>query len=367
MRPLFSATGGLLLVLAVGIFSPPFAARSEGATFIVNSTADTNDGTCNSLNCTLREAINAANAAAGADIISFEVGGTIVLTSTLPQITDAAGLTIGATPRRVTISGNGAVGILEIATGARLTLQGLTLVHGFSTGNGGAIRALGPLAATDCTFSENHAAFGGAIYNSIGSNEWSVTRCTFYQNLATSGGGAIHNGTGNCNIRNSTFVGNTAPNGGALENGSGWSLIVYYSTVSGNEAPSGGSVYNGSGFCALHSTIVANAVSGVNCTGEIYNSGHNLDSGGSCGWSSSNSSMSDTAPMLRPLANYAGPTDTMLPNYFSPAIDAGNPADCPTTDQRGIPRPFGATCDIGAVEFAGEASDLPSIHLLLGG
>ena len=365
MRPLFSATGGLLLVLAVGIFSPPFASRSEGATFIVNSTADTNDGTCNSSNCTLREAINAANTTPGADIISFKVGGTILLTDTLPLITDAAGVTIGATPRRVTISGNGASRILDVASGARLTLQGLTLIDGYSTGNGGAIRALGPLDAQNCTFSKNHADFGGAIYSSIG-NEWFAMRCTFYQNLATSGGGAIYNGVGACHVHNSTFVGNTAPNGGALENGSGWAMHVYFSTVSGNEAPSGGSVYNGRGLLALHSTIVANAVSGVNCTGEIYNSGHNLDSGSSCGWSSSKGSMSDTDPLLRPLANYAGPTDTMLPNYFSPVIDAGNPADCPTTDQRLITRPFGVTSDIGAVEFAGEASDLPSIHLLLG-
>ena len=35
----------------------------------------------------------------------------------------------------------------------------------------------------------------------------------------------------------------------------------------------------------------------------------------------------------------------------SPAIDAGDDSTCPPTDQRGVPRPIGAHCDIGAFEF----------------
>jgi hypothetical protein len=55
-------------------------------------------------------------------------------------------------------------------------------------------------------------------------------------------------------------------------------------------------------------------------------------------------------PKLAPLANYGGPTTThrLLPG--SPAIDAASAADCPAADQRGVPRPQGAGCDIGSFE-----------------
>jgi hypothetical protein len=57
-----------------------------------------------------------------------------------------------------------------------------------------------------------------------------------------------------------------------------------------------------------------------------------------------------TDPMLGPLQDNGGPMQTMMLMAGSSAIDAGyNPA-CAATDQRGVPRPQGANCDIGAVE-----------------
>src|SRR5512135_2826797 len=67
------------------------AAAARAATFTVNSAADTDDGICNATNCTLREAVEAANAAPGPDIIRFSIGSgakTIALLSPLPTITD---------------------------------------------------------------------------------------------------------------------------------------------------------------------------------------------------------------------------------------------------------------------------------------
>ena len=62
--------------------------------------------------------------------------------------------------------------------------------------------------------------------------------------------------------------------------------------------------------------------------------------------------------MLGPLQDNGGPTETHLPLTGSPVIDAGSP-DCPlpATDQRGVARPEGAACDIGAVEV--EATNTP--------
>ncbi|HYX19586.1 MAG TPA: CSLREA domain-containing protein, partial [Thermoanaerobaculia bacterium] len=78
------------LALVLGILAGG-AGVAVGATFTVNSNADTDDGVCNAANCTLREAIEAANATPGPDDIHFAIGSgakTIALLSPLPTITD---------------------------------------------------------------------------------------------------------------------------------------------------------------------------------------------------------------------------------------------------------------------------------------
>lgn len=362
MKRLSSVTCALLLVLAVLLLPSLCVEKAEAADFIVNSLSDTDDASCNISHCSLREAINAANLGAGADTISFSVSGTITLGATLPQVTDTAGLTISAQPGQVTVSGNDAVQILSVATGAPLTLQGLALVHGYhQDGSGGAIYAAGPLTVDECTFSNNRAVRGGAIGSS--SSPKTVTRSTFYQNSTTETGGAINHGYNTFTIRNCTFTGNAAPTGAVLFNGSGWGMEVHYSTIAGNSASAGAIIHNQSGGITFYSTIVANAAAAANCQGNIYNGGHNLDSAASCGWGSDDGSMSNTDPLLRPFANYGGATNTFALQPASPAIDAAGTAGCPATDQRGVPRPFGSSCDIGAFEFSG--SGLPFLPLLL--
>jgi CSLREA domain-containing protein len=82
-----------VVLLQQGQSSPLVMSTAAAQTFIVNSTADTNDGTCNAANCTLREAINAANANVGTDTINFNIPGqapyTISPTSRLPILTDS--------------------------------------------------------------------------------------------------------------------------------------------------------------------------------------------------------------------------------------------------------------------------------------
>jgi hypothetical protein len=67
---------------------------------------------------------------------------------------------------------------------------------------------------------------------------------------------------------------------------------------------------------------------------------------------------------LGPLQNNGGPTDTMLPAADSPVLDSGkrNDGACGGLDQRGVPRPQGAGCDIGAVERAnGPSASTPVV------
>ena len=107
---------------------------------------------------------------------------------------------------------------------------------------------------------------------------------------------------------------------------------------------------------ARANSIVAGntADSGSNCSGGVTSAGHNLDSGVVCGFSAPGD-LSSTDPTLGPLQDNGGPTPTHALLADSPAIDAGDPVGCPGTDQRGVRRPQGAGCDIGAVEVQGLA------------
>jgi hypothetical protein len=67
-------------------------------------------------------------------------------------------------------------------------------------------------------------------------------------------------------------------------------------------------------------------------------------------------------PLLGPLGDNGGPTDTRLPGFLSPALDAAG--GCSGTDQRGVVRPQGTACDMGAVEREAvpRFSDVPVVH-----
>jgi hypothetical protein len=76
---------------------------------------------------------------------------------------------------------------------------------------------------------------------------------------------------------------------------------------------------------------------------------NNLDSDNSCGFTGPGD-LPGTNPLLGPLANNGGPTDTYALLAGSPAVNAGDNTFCPATDQRGVSRPQGPACDIGAFE-----------------
>ena len=153
-------------------------------------------------------------------------------------------------------------------------------------------------------------------------------------------GGGLYN-TGQAMLTNVTLAGNSASRG-----------------ATGHAQ--GGGIFNGpNGSVVLRNTIVANNTARdgaapvlMNCAGGMTDGGHNLDDGTSCGFTAANGSLSNTDPPLDPagLRDDGGPTQTIALLPGSPAIDAGGPG-CPPTDQRGVSRPHGAACDIGAYEF----------------
>lgn len=319
--PITLAITGLLLAAAT-------FATAGAATLTVTNLNDAGAGT-------LREAIDNANATAGADTIHFSVSGTLILGSTLPVITDAAGLTIDGTGQSIIVSGNTKVQAFTVATGAALGLESLSVTNGYHSGNGGGLYNSGTVTLNRCTFSGNKSdGEGGGLYNAAG---------------------------GSASIANSTFANNTGQSlGGGLFNAG--SISVTNSSMAWNSSVLGGGITN-TGTLNLANTLLANNPGGdcASVGGSVQPSGTNLVKDGSC------DPMAIAAdPKLGPLTNNGGPTPTLALLPGSPAVDAAADALCAAPpvnhiDQRGVTRPQGAHCDIGAFEAGPDVFKMLSV------
>jgi hypothetical protein len=138
-------------------------------------------------------------------------------------------------------------------------------------------------------------------------------------------------------------------NGGVIQYGGGRTYITNTSIISNFHDSNDVSLNVSQGEAFLANTIIAGETSSDNCIGSINSSGNNLESGSSCGLNSAG--ISQTQIHLWNHCNgMVGYTNT-CPATGSPAIDAGNDSACPSIDQRGVTRPSGLHCDIGAYEF----------------
>jgi CSLREA domain-containing protein len=168
------------------------AGPAHASTFTVNSVGDTGDlipgnGSCYTGNivgrlvpeCTLRAAIEEANANGEADKITFSsaLSGTITLTLGQLQIDDDTPATDdliieGPGARKITVSGNNADRVFQISSSAHVTISGLTISGGDVTGGiggeGGGIYNEGTLTLSDSTVSGNTALSGGGIVKEAG-------------------------------------------------------------------------------------------------------------------------------------------------------------------------------------------------------
>jgi hypothetical protein len=169
------------------------------------------------------------------------------------------------------------------------------------------------------------------------------------------GGGGSSSGGGiygvilltNCTVAfNSVFPG---AGGGGGPGGS--AMPPDYSGLPGSPGGSGSAGGGGLSGGSLTGTLLATNEPGGNGSGSLIDAGHNLSSDATCAFTHVGS-LNNTDPLLGPLANNGGATLTMALLAGSPAIDAGDTTTAPTTDQRGVTRPFGAASDIGAYDYA---------------
>ena len=260
-----------------------------GPTFLVTTAADHDDGACTPADCTLREAINAANETTGANTITFaaNVTGSITLSLGTLNVNDSTTI-IGPGARVLSINGNATYRILYFSAGTS-TISGLTITNGSVVGPpasmvtaAAAIFNQGTLTVSDCTLSSNQArgsdgpngfdggtVEGGAVANS---GTLTLNRCTLSGNSATGGRGGdnfqpfAHAGRGG------------SGEGGAVLNYGGATLLINNCTFNGNGATggAGGNGYfggnggSGSGAAVFNlgtMTVTAATISGNTGTG----------------------------------------------------------------------------------------------------
>ncbi len=388
--------------LALSVGPVPVA---HTATLTVNSTTDAvdanpGDGVCATASgvCTLRAAIQEANALPGDDTITLPAGTYILTIAGVNEDAAATGdlditsnLAInGAGAATTIINGNGNVTgdrVFHIIGSVTVTISGVTIQNGtaasYPTVEGGGIDNFGTLMVTDATVAGNLASHdGGGINNETGGS-MSLTNATISGNSAQGGGGIKNHGS--MSLTKVTISGNNAQGSGGIDNDTGGSMSLTNVTISGNNAGvfgggiasntesstsltnvtisgnnagvAGGGIFGAipggqAPVLQIKNTIVANNLLGGDCSSfSITSLGYNLSSDNTCNFVGPGD-LVNTNPLLGPLQNNGGPTLTYALLPGSPAIDAGSP-DCPppATDQRGITRPQGPRCDIGAYEF----------------
>ncbi len=345
----------------------------------------------------LRKALNDI---AEGGTISFDpalAGGTIALTS--GQLVVNRDVTVdGAGAPGLTVSGNGASRVVQVDAGVEATINDITVSDGVGAPQGGGILNLGVLsldrvAVTNNTESSGGAASfdlgGGGIYNGDGAtlnltdstvsdnatlgqpgggiygffnSTINVTSSTVSGNVAGDVAGGLRT-LGDVTIVNSTISGNTSTawHGGAMFVTDGTVTIVN-STIADNTAPSGTAgglmvaTFGAPVELTLQNSIVADngdygcQVEGSPAAAVLTSLGNNVFTDGSCNPIGSDQVVADAG--LGVLADNGGTTLTHALLAGSAAIDAANAAACPATDQRGVVRPQGAGCDVGAFELA---------------
>ncbi len=357
--------------------------------------------------CTLRAAVQEANALPGHDVIVIPGGFEIVLDqigagedaaiSGDLDITESVAIgSLAAGDFRPVIDAAGIDRIFDVHSPAPATFVGLVLTGGDAgASNGGAIRGRPDtlIMVTSSRLVGNHASTGGALRLEPDTGGFPVVDrlvdVALVGNTADFTGSAISN-IGFLEIEESEIAGNQSPFGGdgALTSDGG-AVTVRNTTIAGNQK--NGIAVSNTGLSLLNSTVVDNGNEGVqyfsatgldsvvikntiiahntdsnpdgkadcqfNSAGVFDVAGnHNLDSDNSCGLSAAMGDLPATDPLLGPLQLNGGTTRTMVPALSGPVVDAGENSTCETDDQRGATRPLDgdksgvATCDIGAVE-----------------
>lgn len=265
------------LLLATALLAPALAAQAAPTTFLVTKFSDSIDGTCDSSDCSLREALIAANNNPGADTIIVPAGSyTLSIAGAGEDFAASGDLDIR---EALTISGSGTATIgvangwddrvIHVLPGVAATLGHLTIAGGKQAGgNGGGILNEGTLTFSDGTVSNNSAASGGGIANTGTLALWRTTVSNNASSGALGGGGIANAGT--LTLYASSISGNSAPGGSGGGIVAAGATSIGASTIGGNSASAGGGLSLAATATITETTISSNSASGNG--GGVYSS-----------------------------------------------------------------------------------------------
>lgn len=263
--------------------------------------------------------------------------------------------------------GTGGYGGAISAEGGRLSLTGAEFEDNEAFGVGGALHVSNThLETTESTFRGNRADFGSAIV-ALDSNT-RIQASTFTRNYSL--GSTVETTNGAVELLNVTFDGNTSEAAGALSiqtasavQSTALARLNHVTIVRTNSPMLPG---NPELVGLLLVTFPGTSVH-VDVTNSLIESCRGMARGTETVTGSYNRSIHGggcdpeafVVPdfLLRPLANNGGPTLTAAPLAGSPVIGQGDLVTCAATDQRGVARPQGVRCDLGAVEATGTLAD----------
>ena len=362
----------------------------DSCTLSGNDAGESGGGIFNAGTLTVSNSMFVNNLAANGEGGALSNAGTMTVSNCIlsGNATDDAGggaiynsgtLTISGS----TLSGNaGAFFGGAIDNTGNLTVSNSTLTGNSATlgGSGGGIFNAGPsvnqptaqLTLSDCTISANRSSQGGGIDNT---GILLVSGSTISGNASGfpgSAGGIVNSGT--LTVNSSTISGNAGggpQSAGGIANfavsGSDAAVMLLSCTIANNTVSnsnqSGSQLYSGQVGTAtgqatieIFDSIIAGDGSTPNLfangSGTFISDGHNLSNDDGSGFLTGPGDLTNTDPLLGPLQDNGGPTQTMALLPGSPAVAAGDPTGAPVYDQRGpgFPRIVDGTIDIGAFQ-----------------
>ena len=250
----------------------PTPSGTPSPTPIARTVTNTNDSGPGSL----RQALADANSG---DILDFAVTGTIGLTSG-ELLVDKSVTISGPGANNLAIDGNAKSPVFHIASDRTVTISGLTIVNGYTTGFGGGIHNdHAVLILNDCAITGNSAAgnIGGGIYNDAEGGSPATLEINNSSVTDNSGGGvyndAVGGGTATLEITDSILSTNS---GGAIYS-EGWLCLfcghgtatvqIANSSITGNP---GSAIFSDTGICCPVTVSITNSTLNANTGPAVY-------------------------------------------------------------------------------------------------
>ena len=394
--------------MALALIMP---AAGLAATFKVNNTEDTTvaGGCTTAPACSLRDALLAAGETADPESLVLVPAGDYSVSQGVLLVSGKSITIRGEGARTTVVDAHETSRVFELDA-EKVTMEGLTVTGGFSElgggeetfrGDGGGIVVVESetLTLNGMNVSGNRATQNGAGIAAppesslVTATNLLIADSTISGNHISGGtgeglGGGIY-ALGSLSLVNSTVSGNsvegptgTSQGGGIVVGPDGVNpepakVTLLNATIAGNSVGAGGigggiAVYNPvmglePSFTVRNTIVAGNSVGGAeaDCGAiSLATSDHNLSGDASCMFTDAGSKQ-NANPQLGPLGNKGGQTDTLALLEGSPAIDAGANEGCPATDQRGVVRPQGSACDVGAFELVQTPPTPPAADLRL--